>query len=235
MTLAASSIICRPLASFSLIHRYSHALMYIYRVNHFSEKEAPEGGKCTSTSSMIILYHLAHSPSHPHLLTLSDDATHNLLKSWYYADYYLHTHPVHLFRPSFAATSQTLQFMVDKIHIVQNFPNLVALLTNLDDFFQKISHRNTVASTKMWPFPLRIGVILKPLQEEIAPTRAAAPLERPRSLHVLGKSGSEERKSGGMHRDPPRAGKHSLQWKVRKNTRHFNVAPALNPRATGWI
>lgn len=68
---------------------------------------------------------------------LSDDEDHNLLKSEYYADYYLHTHPVHLLRPSFAATSQTLQFMVDKIQIIQNFPDLLALLTNLDDFFQK--------------------------------------------------------------------------------------------------
>ena len=65
---------------------------------------------------------------------LSDDEDQHLLKSEYYADYYLHTHPVHLLRPSFAATSLTLQFMVDKIHIVQNFPDLLALLTNLDDF-----------------------------------------------------------------------------------------------------
>lgn len=68
---------------------------------------------------------------------LSDDEDQHLLKSEYHADYYLHTHPVHLLHPSFAATSQTLQFMVDKIHIVQNFPDLLALLTNLDDFFQK--------------------------------------------------------------------------------------------------
>lgn len=68
---------------------------------------------------------------------LSDDEDHNLLKSEYSADYYLHTHPVHSLRPSFAATSQTLQFGLEKIHIVQNFPNLLALLTNLDDFFQK--------------------------------------------------------------------------------------------------
>ena len=65
---------------------------------------------------------------------LSDDEDHNLLKSEYPARYHLYTHPVHLLHPSFAATSQTLQFMVDKIHIVQNFPNLLALLTNLDDF-----------------------------------------------------------------------------------------------------
>lgn len=83
---------------------------------------------------VTILCHLAHSPSHPHSLTLSDDENEDVSKSEYYADYYLHTHPVHLLRPSFAAISQTLQFMVDKIHIVQNFPDLLALLTNLDDF-----------------------------------------------------------------------------------------------------
>lgn len=65
---------------------------------------------------------------------VSDDEDHNLLKSEYSADYYLHTHPVHSLHPSFAATSQTLQFTVEKIRIIQNFPNLLGLLTNLDDF-----------------------------------------------------------------------------------------------------
>lgn len=65
---------------------------------------------------------------------LSDDEDQHLLKSEYPARYYLHTHPVHSLHPSFAVTSLTLQFTVEKIRIIQNFPNLVALLTNLDDF-----------------------------------------------------------------------------------------------------
>lgn len=65
---------------------------------------------------------------------LSDDEDQHLLKSEYPARYHLHTHPVHLLHPSLAATSQTLQFVVEKIRIIQNFPNLVALLSNLKLF-----------------------------------------------------------------------------------------------------
>ena len=65
---------------------------------------------------------------------LSDDEDQHLLKSEYHADYYLHTHPVHLLHPSFAATSLIGHFLVKIFRIVQNFPDLLALLTNLDDF-----------------------------------------------------------------------------------------------------
>ena len=119
---------------------------------------------------------------------VSDDENEDVPKSEYCADYHLHTHPVHSFGPLSSTTSLIGRFGVEIFRIIQNFPNLLALLSNLKLFRRKISHRNTVASTKMWPFPLRIGVILKPLQEEIAPTRVAAPLERPRSLRVVGKN-----------------------------------------------
>lgn len=68
------------------------------------------------------------------MVDLSGDEDEDVPKSEYPADYYLHTHPVHSLHPSFAATSQTLQFTVEKIRIIQNFPNLLGLLTNLDDF-----------------------------------------------------------------------------------------------------
>ena len=178
---------------------------------------------------------LAHSPSHPHSLTLSDDENEDVPKSEYSARYHMHNDSPPSFRPSFAATSLTGHFGTEIFRIIQNFPNLLALLSNLDDFRQKISHRNTVASTKMWPFPLRIGVILKPLQEEIAPTRVAVPLETRKSRQAGGRTRNERRGTEGMRRDVLPAGKHSLQWKTLKTARHFNVAPGLNPRATGWI
>lgn len=65
---------------------------------------------------------------------LSDDEDHNLLKSEYSARYHMHSDSPPPLHPSFAATSLTLQFTVEKIRIIQNFPNLLALLTNLDDF-----------------------------------------------------------------------------------------------------
>ena len=68
------------------------------------------------------------------MVDLSDDEDEDVPKSEYPARYHLHTHPVHSLHPSFAATSQTLQFVVEKIHIIQNFPNLLALLSNLKLF-----------------------------------------------------------------------------------------------------
>ena len=65
---------------------------------------------------------------------LSGDEDEDVPKSEYSARYHLYTHPVHSLHPSFAATSQTLQFGLEKIHIIQNFPNLLALLSNLKLF-----------------------------------------------------------------------------------------------------
>ena len=96
------------------------------------------------------------------MVDLSDDEDQHRLKSWYYATYHAHNASPSPLHPSFAATSQTLQFGLEKIHIIQNFPNLLALLSNLDDFFQKILHRMKANSTKLSPFPLQFGVILKP-------------------------------------------------------------------------
>lgn len=87
----------------------------------------------------------------------------------------------------------------------------------------------------MWPFPLRIGVILKPLPFHFAPPLTFRPLETRKSRQAGGRTRNERRGAEGMRRDQPHSGKHSLQRKVRKNARHFNVAPSLNPRATGWI
>lgn len=135
-----------------------------------------KGGKRTSTSSLIILYHLVPLPSHHHSLTLSDDEDEDVSKSEYHATYHAHNASPSPLHPSFAAISQTLQFGLEKIHIIQNFPNLLGLLTNLDDFFQKISHRMKANSTKLSPFPLQFGVILKPPSGgDCAHSRSSAP------------------------------------------------------------
>ena len=127
-------------------------------------------------SPTIILCHLVHSPSHPHSLTLPDDEDHNMPKSEYHATYHAHNASPSPLHPSFAATSQTLQFGLEKIQIIQNFPNLLALLSNLDDFFQKILHRMKANSTKLSPFPLQFGVILKPPSGgDCAHSRSSAP------------------------------------------------------------
>ena len=157
------------LPRFLAIITHPSLLTCTYRVNHFSEKEAPEGGKRTSTSSLIILYHHVPLPSHPHSLTLSDDEDEDVSKSEYYAHYYVHMHSpssLHLFS---STTSLIGHFGVEIFRIIQNFPNLVALLSNLKLFFQKNSHRMKANSTKLSPFPLQFGVILKPLPFHFAP------------------------------------------------------------------
>lgn len=68
------------------------------------------------------------------MVDLSGDEDEDVPKSEYPADYYLHTHPVHSLHPSFAVTSLIGLFGVEIFRIIQNFPNLVALLSNLDDF-----------------------------------------------------------------------------------------------------
>lgn len=65
---------------------------------------------------------------------VSDDEDEDVPKSEYSAHYYVHNDsPLSLY-PSFAATSQTLQFELEKIHIIHNFPDLLALLSNLKLF-----------------------------------------------------------------------------------------------------
>ena len=83
---------------------------------------------------MTILYHLVPLRCRSHSLTLSDDEDEDVPKSEYSAHYYVHMHSPSPLHPSFAATSLIGHFGVEKIHIIQNFPNLLALLTNLDDF-----------------------------------------------------------------------------------------------------
>ena len=220
MTHSTRPIIRRLFSPSSLIHRYSRTSAHTVLTESLFRERSTGRGKRTSTLCTTILYHLVPLRCRSHSLTLPDDEDHNMLKSEYPARYHLYTHPVHSLHPSFAATSQTLQFGLKNFRIIQNFPNLLALLSNLDDFFQKILHRMKVNSTKLSPFPLQFGVILKPLGFHFAPPLRFRPLERPRSLRAGGRTRNERRGAKGMCRDPPRAGKHSLQWNVRGGA-HF--------------
>ena len=65
---------------------------------------------------------------------VSDDEDHNMLKSEYHATYHVHNDFPSPLHPFSSTTSQTLQFGLEKIHIIQNFPNLLALLSNLKLF-----------------------------------------------------------------------------------------------------
>ena len=56
-----------------------------YRVNHFSEKEAPEGGKLLLIQWVTILYYLVPLRCHSHHHHLSDDEDQGVLKIVYYA------------------------------------------------------------------------------------------------------------------------------------------------------
>ena len=97
-------------------------------------------------------------------------------KSEYSARYHMHNDSPSPLHPFSSTTSQILQFGLKNFRIIQNFPNLLALLSNLDDFFQKILHRMKVNSTKLSPFPLQFGVILKPPSGgDCAPTHIPTP------------------------------------------------------------
>lgn len=65
---------------------------------------------------------------------LSDDEDEDVSKSEYPARYHMHNDSPPPLHPSFAATSLIGHFLAKIFRIVQNFPDLLALLTNLDDF-----------------------------------------------------------------------------------------------------
>lgn len=65
---------------------------------------------------------------------VSDDEDQHLLKSEYPARYHMHNDSPPPLHPSFAATSLIGHFGVENFRIIQNFPNLLALLSNLKLF-----------------------------------------------------------------------------------------------------